>query len=225
MVKVEIPVRAPEGTDFPSHVPWFFSNILLPYPLYIITTVDGNGIPNAQPNSWGLPYGSGDVQMFLFSCWTTHHTYENVLETGEFVVNIPAIDFVKEVMRTVEHYPRGVDEIEASGLTALASARVKAPRIGECKAHLECTYLWSQTVPLWEDVENAVIAGQVVAASADEDILHGRGVSKLAALRAPYITNRSVDASSWTATGPQLCGLVGQVKDFWEMTRNDKEDP
>jgi len=225
MVKVEIPVRVPEGTDFPSYVPWFFSNILLPYPLYIITTVDGNGIPNAQPNSWGLPYGSGDVQMFLFSCWTTHHTYENALETGEFVVNIPAIDFVKEVMRTVEHYPRGVDEIEASGLTALASARVKAPRIGECKAHLECTYLWSQTVPLWEAVENAVIAGQVVAASADEDVLHGRGVSKLAALRTPYITNRSVDASSWTATGPQLCGLVGQVKDFWEMTRNDKEDP
>jgi flavin reductase (DIM6/NTAB) family NADH-FMN oxidoreductase RutF len=225
MVKVEIPVRAPEGTDFPSYVPWFFSNILLPYPLYIITTVDGNGIPNAQPNSWGLPYGSGDVQMFLFSCWTTHHTYENVLETGEFVVNVPGIDFVKEVMRTVEHYPRGVDEIEASGLTALASARVKAPRIGECKAHLECTYLWSQTVPLWEAVENAVIAGQVVAASADEDVLHGRGVSKLAALRTPYITNRSVDASSWTATGPQLCGLVGQVKDFWEMTRNDREDP
>jgi flavin reductase (DIM6/NTAB) family NADH-FMN oxidoreductase RutF len=225
MVKVEIPVRAPEGTDFPPYVPWFFSNILLPYPLYIITTVDGNGIPNAQPNSWGLPYGSGDLQMFLFSCWTTHHTYENALETGEFVVNVPAIDFVKEVMRTVEHYPRGVDEIEASGLTALASARVKAPRIGECKAHLECTYLWSQTVPLWEAVENAVIAGQVVAASADEDVLHGHGVSKLATLRTPYITNRSVDASSWTATGPQLCGLVGQVKDFWEMTRNDKEDP
>lgn len=219
MVKVEIPVRAPEGTDFPIYLPWFFSNVLLPCPLYIITTVDGKGVPNAQPNSWGLPYGSGDVQMFLFSCWTTHHTYENVLETGEYVVNVPAIDAAKEVMRTVEHYPRGVDEIEASGLTALPSTRVRAPRIAECKAHLECTYLWSQTVPLWEGVENAVIAGQVVAASADEDVLYGDGISKLAAMRTPYITNRSVDAASWTATGPQLCGLVGGMEDFWEMTR------
>jgi flavin reductase (DIM6/NTAB) family NADH-FMN oxidoreductase RutF len=219
-MKVDIPLQAPEGTEFPPYVPWTFSNILLPYPLYIITTVDGNGTPNAQPNSWGLPYGSGDVQMFLFSCWTTHHTYENVLETGEFVINIPSIDVVRAVMRTVEHYPRGVDEIEASGLTALPSRQVKAPRIGECKAHLECTHLWSQAVPLWEGVESVVMAGQVVASSADEDVLYGDGVAKLTALRIPYITNRSVDASSWTATGPQMCGLVGQMQDLWEMTRD-----
>jgi hypothetical protein len=45
-----------------------------------------------------------------------------------------------------------------------------------------------------------------------------------AQLRTPYITNRSVDAASWTATGPQLCGLVGEMKNFWEMTRNERKD-
>ena len=69
-----------------------------------------------------------------------------------------------------------------------------------------------------------MIAGLVVAASADEDVLNGDGVGKLAAMRTPYITNRSVDAASWTATGPQLCGLVGGMKDLWEMTRNEQED-
>ena len=98
MVKVEIPVHPPQGADYPTYLPWFFSNVLLPCPLYIITTVDGKGVPNAQPNSWGLPYGAGDVPMFLFSCWTTHHTYENVLETGEFVVNVPGAALVDVAM-------------------------------------------------------------------------------------------------------------------------------
>ena len=187
-MKVDIPAQAPQSTDFPSYLAWYFSTILIPCPLYIITTVDEQGTPNAQPNSWGLPYGSGDVQMFLFSCWTTHHTYENALATGEFVVNIPSIDACRKVMRTVEHYPRGVDELAASGLTALPAKQVKAPRIAECKAHLECTVLWHQTVPLSDGVGSAVIAGQVIAASADQDVLHGDAIGKLAAMRTPYLT-------------------------------------
>ena len=54
-MKIDIPVQPRKDTDFPSYVNWYLSNILIPYPLYIITTVGGNGVPNAQPNSWGLP--------------------------------------------------------------------------------------------------------------------------------------------------------------------------
>ena len=48
-MKVDIPISPPEGIGFPDFIGWFHSNILIPYPLYIITTVDENGIPNAQP--------------------------------------------------------------------------------------------------------------------------------------------------------------------------------
>lgn len=79
---------------------------------------------------------------------------------------------------------------------------------------------WSQVVLLWEGVENVIIAGQVVAALADDDVLYGDGLSKLAAMRTPYITNRSVDAASWTATPTAVWprrgdgGLLGDDQDL-----------
>jgi hypothetical protein len=54
-MKVNIPLTPPQEVEFPDFVGWFHSNILIPYPLYIVTTVDEQGIPNAQPNTWGLP--------------------------------------------------------------------------------------------------------------------------------------------------------------------------
>ncbi len=225
-MKIDLPLQAPKGVDFPPYLPWVFSSILLPCPLYIITTVDAAGVPNAQPNSWGLPYGSGPMQMFLFSCRSTHHTFENALATGAFVVNLPSVDMCKCVMRTVRHYPRGVDEIVASGLTPLPSKQVIVPGIAECKVHLECTVLWHHTVPLCEGVADAVIAGQIVAASADRDVLEGHAVEKLAAMATPFLVNRNVDARDWSISDPQMCGVLSRPVDFWEMTREtEPEEP
>ena len=217
-MKIDVPVPPPEDTDYPLDFGnWFLGNILIPYPLYIITTIDKNGIPNAQPNTWGLPYGSGSLPMFLFSTWTQHHTPQNVLETREFVVNIPSRDAVRQVMKTVEHFPRSVDEIKASGLTSIPSRVVKTPRIVECKAHLECTYLWSHTAKISENVTDIIIAGKIVAASADEDILFGSAEEKLNAMKTPYLTNRSVEGRNWKVKSPQMCGIISQLENFWEM--------
>jgi flavin reductase (DIM6/NTAB) family NADH-FMN oxidoreductase RutF len=218
-MKRHLPMQAPEGMDFPPYLPWVFSNILLPCPLYVITTVDEAGVPNAQPNSWGLPYGAGDMQMFLFSCETSHHTFENALATREFVVNVPSVDVCKQVMRTVTHYPRGVDEIAASGLTPLPSKHVKAPGIAECRAHVECTVIWHHTVPTANGGGNAVIAGKIVAASADREVLEASAIDKLTIMETPFLTNRSVDARGWVISDPQMCGIISEPRNFWEMTR------
>jgi len=223
-MKIDIPMEVPKGRTFYPWLGWYFTNILVPYPLYIITTVDRKGIPNAQPNIWGLPYGSEDMQMFLFSTWTMHHAPENILDTEEFVVNIPSKDVVTEVMKTVEHYPRGVDEIEASGLTGLPSRSVKPPRIKECKAHFECKYLWSKSVRVSDTVEDITIAGHIVAASADEDVLCGSTEGKLAAMRTPYIVETSVDAKKWKLRDVKMCGTISELEDFLKMMGLRKQD-
>jgi hypothetical protein len=51
IMKIDIPLDPPEETKFRDSIGWFYSNILIPFPLCIITTVDENGISNAQPNS------------------------------------------------------------------------------------------------------------------------------------------------------------------------------
>ena len=218
-MKMGVPLQAPEGVDFPPYLPWVFSSILLPCPLYIITTVDEAGVANAQADSWGLPYGAGDMQMFLFSCETTHHTFENALATREFVVNVPSVDVSTQVMRTARHYPRGVDEIKASGLTPFPSRSVAAPGIAECKAHLECTVLWHHVVASSEGHGCAVIAGKIVAASVDADVLAGDAAHKLATMATPLLVNRSVDARTWAVCDPQMCGTMSTPADFWKMTR------
>jgi len=56
----------------------------------------------------------------------------------EFVVNIISHWFVEAANHTCGDFDRGVDELAAAGLTAVASQRVRPPRVGEAAVQLEC---------------------------------------------------------------------------------------
>ncbi len=214
-MKIDIPVNPPEEIKFPDFIGWFHSNILIPYPLYIITTVDENGIPNAQPNSWGLPFGDKFGQFFIFHSWASHHTIQNVIATKEFVVNVPSEDKVSQVMKTVEHYPRGTDEIAASGLTSIPSTVVKVPRIKECKAHFECRLCWhKQTHPRGDDDAGVVVLGEIAAASGDEEVLAGTPMEKIQRMKTVLLLSRNVDTVNMKITNPMTYGTIDRLKDF-----------
>lgn len=89
-MNIDIPVNPPKEINFPGFIGWYNCNILLSYPLYIITIIHEKGIPNARPNSWGLHFGDEYAQFFLFYDWTSHHTAQNIATTKEFVINIPS---------------------------------------------------------------------------------------------------------------------------------------
>jgi len=214
-MKTNISNVPPEETGFPDFIGWFLSNVLIPYPLYVITTVDEAGIPNAQPNSWGLPFGDTYSQFFLFYDWASHHTIQNVIATKEFVVNIPSEDAVFQAMKTVEHYPRGTDEIAASGLTAIPSTVVKAPRVEECKAHFECRLCWhKETHCREEDDAGVVVLGEIVAASGDEEVLMGTAQEKIKAMGTALVLSRSVDAANSRITDYMTYGTIDKLKGF-----------
>jgi len=147
-VKIDVPLSMPEGRDFPDYKEreqlgrWIWRHIQIPQLLFLVTTLKENGIPNSEVNNWGLPFGFAPNQMFAFYCGTFHHTGRNVLRDGEFVVNVPGAEIGDRAVRTARSYDDGVDEIAASGLTAISSTVVAPPRIEECKAHLECTLEW-----------------------------------------------------------------------------------
>ena len=220
-MKVNIPLTPPEEIEFPDFVGWFHSNILIPSPLYIITTVDEQGIPNAQPNTWGLPFGDIFGQFFVFYDWASHHTIQNVRATKEFVINIPSEDQISQVMRTVEHYPRGVDEIAASGLTAAPSTAVKVPRIEECKAHFECRLCWyKETHNRGQDDTGVLVLGEIVTASGDRDILTGTSPEKVERMKTTYVLSRNVDALHMKTTNSMTYGTIDRLKDFLELEKD-----
>jgi flavin reductase (DIM6/NTAB) family NADH-FMN oxidoreductase RutF len=221
LMKLDIPIRAPAQVDFPDYVGWLHSNILIPYPLYIITTVDEAGIPNAQPNTWGLPFGDTYGQFFVFYDWASHHTVQNIITTKEFVVNVPCEDKVSQVMKTVAHYPRGLDEVEASGLTAIPSRMVKAPRIEECKAHFECRVCWwRETHGRGQDDRGVLVLGEIVAASGDEDILGGTSPEKIENMRTAYVLSRNVDGLNMEVTNSMTYGTIDRLKDFLKLEKD-----
>jgi len=153
----------PEGVSEVVRDHWIEVNFVLPQPITIVTTVDKDGRVNAALKSWVMYCSPRDI---MFGCNVEHDTAKNVLETREFVVNIPSRDIFKQTVITAVHYPRGVNEIEEAALTAMPSSKVKPPRIKECKAHAECKLTWHKRLG-----GNAIIfIGRVVALSVDEDV-------------------------------------------------------
>ena len=67
----------------------------------------------------------------------------NILDTGEFVVNMVDEPIAKAMNNCAVDFPRGVDELAESGLSTEASKLVKAPRIQESPASFECRHLQS----------------------------------------------------------------------------------
>lgn len=124
-----------------------FHNMLLtavsPRPICFASTIDSDGNPNLSPFSFFNVFGSNPVT-FIFSPArrvrdnTIKHTLENVLETGEVVINVVNYAMVQQMSLSSCEYPKGVSEFEKAGFTPLASQIVKPFRVKESPVQFEC---------------------------------------------------------------------------------------
>jgi flavin reductase (DIM6/NTAB) family NADH-FMN oxidoreductase RutF len=107
-----------------------------------------------------------------FTCAAGKDTTNNVLATGQFVINI--VPFERDVLDRVLvcglPFKPGVSELEKAGLTALAAKVVRPPRIAECRSHFECSVEWTHP---W--LHRVMICGKVEAVSIDADCLDAKG--------------------------------------------------
>ncbi|MGW8121338.1 flavin reductase family protein [Roseivirga echinicomitans] len=114
-----------------------------PRPIAFASTVDEDGNVNLSPFSFFNVFGA-NPPILVFSPArrvrdnTTKHTLENALATKEVVINIVSHAIVEQMSLASTEYAQGVNEFVKSGLTPLASEKVKAPRVGESIAAYEC---------------------------------------------------------------------------------------
>ena len=139
--------------------------------LATITTVDPGGRVNAAS------YGTctrvcHDPVYIAFTTGEGKDTCNNVLATGQFVVNLPAWDRrqLEQVRICGLEYGPGVDELSKAGLTALPSTRVRPPRIAEFGRHFECEVEWTHP---W--LYRLMVVGKVVAVSCTEGLTDDEG--------------------------------------------------
>lgn len=198
--KLDVPVDAPEDVPEGQRSEWLWDVYALPQPVVLVTTVDLEGNVNVAPKNWVTCAGS---RHFAFVCSTEHDTYMNAQTTKQFVVNVPGAELVPKLHALAR---RGTasweDEMRRAGLTALASRKVKPPRIAECRAHLECEVTLLHETSTHKELRtkqpqsDVLVLGRVVAASADESIVraptHAERVKRLRPIVLAPVWNHAV---------------------------------
>lgn len=162
--KISLPLMAPERLAGEQMRNWYRERNFVIRPIVLVTTVDGTGTPNAAVKTNFMTVSS--MKSYAFCCSPEHHTFRNVMATGEFVINVPTEDIMDKVLEAakITEYPcpAGVNEIERAGLTPIQSEKVKPPRVKECVAHYECVLDWFR---------GGLIVGKVVAVSVDASLM------------------------------------------------------
>lgn len=119
---------------------------VVPRPIALTTTVDPAGRVNAAPFSFFNAVSSRPPVVVLGingdgPSGGQKDTENNIRETGEFVVNLVDEALAERMNICAVDFPTGIGELDQAGLTAVASAGVKPPRIGEAPVSFECKRL------------------------------------------------------------------------------------
>lgn len=95
----------------------------------------------------------------------SRHSFGMIMKSGEFVVNIPDADRVREADFCGTRSGKDTDKFEKTGFTKGKGRVVGAPLIEECPVNIECTLM--DTVALGS---HTLFLGEVVGTHLDERI-------------------------------------------------------
>jgi len=117
-----------------------------PRPIAFASTIDQEGNPNLSPFSFFNAFGIRPP-ILVFSPSrrgkdnTTKHTYENIKEVPEVVINVVTYSMVQQVSMSSGQFPKGVNEFVKAGFTMVRSDLVRPFRVGESPVQFECKVL------------------------------------------------------------------------------------
>lgn len=163
-----------------------FNSLVIPRPIGWISTVDQDGVFNLAPYSFfnAVCYRPPTV---MFSAGVSANedklkdSARNAELTGEFVCNLATWDMREHMNASSATLPPEKDEISLTGLTAIDSQIVNAPRIAEAPVHLECRYLQTTEIPGWDEGDvYKVIFGEVVGIHIKDEFITDDGLVDVA---------------------------------------------
>lgn len=148
--------------------------LVVPRPIGWVSSVSKEGITNVAPFSF-FNAVNDYPPVFMVSIGdrddgSFKDTVKNVLDTGEFVINLVSQENFREMLKTAEELPPHVSEFEVAGLSEEKSKLVKAPRIKESKASFECKLYKHMKV-----YDMHVIFGEALLLRVDDRIVDEEG--------------------------------------------------
>ena len=145
------------------------STSLFPCPVVMVSCVGLSGKPNIITLAWAGTVCSNPPIVGI-GINPKRYSFGLVEESGEFVVNIPTRNIVKEVDFCGTTSGRDVDKFSETRLTPQPAQKVKPPLILECPIIIECVV--SNKILLGS---HQLFLGEVVLVHSDESVLDEKG--------------------------------------------------
>ncbi len=150
---------------------------VVPRPIAWVTTIGSAGVNLAPFSYFNVVSVDPCIVMFSVSVpmgartGTMKDTLQNLDEVPEFVLHLVDRDLGDRMVTSGEELPRGENEMETAGLTAIGSTAVRPPRIAEAGIQMECRV--SQMIEIGQ-VPYRMVLGEVVALHARKGIVNDR---------------------------------------------------
>jgi len=149
-----------------------FKAIVAPRPIGWISTRAPDGRINLAPYSFFNAFNSVPP-IVGFSSEGCKDSASFARDSGEFVANLASRDLMGAMNLTSASLPRGDSEFVHAGLAMAPCRLVKAPRVAEAHAALECKVV--EIVPLknarGEPIDSYLVLGEVVAFHIDDALI------------------------------------------------------
>jgi flavin reductase (DIM6/NTAB) family NADH-FMN oxidoreductase RutF len=116
---------------------WKPGNLLNPVPAVMVSVADAQGRANIITIAWTGTICS-DPPMVSISVRPSRYSYDMLLQTGEFVINLTNESLVCACDYCGVTSGRDIDKFKKLGLTPLPMQHVKAPGIAESPVNIEC---------------------------------------------------------------------------------------
>jgi len=148
-----------------THVPLERSLYFLhPYNATLVTCKSKDGKTNVMAIAWIMPVNVNPPKVGM-SIRPERHSHDVILETKEFVVNIPTFDMAEKVLFCGRTSGKARNKFREVQLTPKKARKVSPPIIKECVAHLEC-----KLKRAIKTGDHTLMIGQVIAAYALKSI-------------------------------------------------------
>ena len=172
-----------------------------PRPICFASTINKSGHVNLSPFSYFNVFSSNPPVMVFSPARSgrdnTHkHTYLNIKEVPEVVINIVNHNIVEQMSLSSTAYEHGVNEFVKSGLSQIKSDLVQPPRVGEAPVSFECV--------VTKTIELAELPGAGNLIFAEVKRIH---------INQDYLTEGTLDTKK--------LDLVGRMGGSWYVRAND----
>jgi flavin reductase (DIM6/NTAB) family NADH-FMN oxidoreductase RutF len=176
---------------------------LVARPIGWLSTLSQDGIANLAPYSF-FNLVSERPHYVAIGSSGFKDSLRNIKGTGEFAVNVATFPLREAMNKSSAVVPPQVDEFVLAGLTKAHCQFIKAPRVAESPANLECRVHEVMELPDDEGkVSNWLIVGRIVGVHIDDQ----------------YITDGRVNSGAMQMINRLGYAEYATIDDVWRMRR------